>query len=108
MPMTTILITCPRCLTDITVRLGSVVLRVDVAATACGELIYECPECHRPSVSEIGSELLCNLLLAGARPLILGEPAPEDAPPPMPPFTDDDLVTWRRRLSWVISVAPWE
>ncbi|WP_328531371.1 hypothetical protein OG984_09655 [Nocardioides sp. NBC_00368] len=106
--MTTILMTCPRCLTDITVWLGSVVLRVDVTATACGELIYECPECGRPSVSEIGSELLCNLLLAGARPLILGEPASEDARPMSPPFTADDLVTWRRRLSWVISVTPWE
>ena len=106
--MTTILITCPRCLTDITVHLGSVVLRVDVAATACGELNYECPECERPGVSEIGSDLLCNLLLAGARPLILGEPTPENAPPARPPFTDDDLVTWRRRLSWVISVTHWE
>lgn len=106
--MTTILMTCSRCLTDITVRLGSVVLRVDVAATASGELIYECPACERPSVSEIGSELLCNLLLAGARPLILGEPTPEPESPTWPPFTDDDLVTWRRRLSWVISVTPWE
>jgi hypothetical protein len=108
--MIDILMNCPRCEAEITVDMEHAVIRVDVEPRGYAELVYCCPACRRPSVSDINGDLLSKLLLVGVRPLVIGEPRLDgcDAPPAGLPFTRDDLLAWHEQLSRVDSVSPWE
>jgi hypothetical protein len=108
--MTDVSVTCGWCDTAVAVHAESVVLRVDVAPTLAGELLFGCPICGTTGVQPVEGDPLARLLIVGIQPLALSEPTLEacDQPPPGARFDWQDLLDWHQQLDDVASVVPWE
>jgi hypothetical protein len=107
--MTTLLLTCNRCYSDVDIHVESAILRTEVVPAPWAELLFNCPVCGGADAQPLGATVLALLLQVGTHPVALSEPTLDacDTPPAGQRFEWQDVLDWHEQLTRTTSVEPW-